>query len=121
MKTLYILALCPMIALTACADLGASYQPILDGAPSATYPSDLQACQNLARGQHQLDQDTMGSAAAGGLLGAAIADHDQGGTAVAGLVGGAVIGLVGGVSKSKDKREKIVVDCMKGRGHPVVG
>jgi hypothetical protein len=121
MKSLCILALCPMVILSACADIGASYQPILDGAPSASFQSDLQACQSLARGQHQLDQDTMGSAAAGGLLGAAIADHDESGTAVEGLVGGALIGLVGGVSKSKDKREAIVVDCMKGRGHRVVG
>ena len=121
MKPLYIWALCPMIALSACADIGASYQPILDGPPNATYQSDLQACQNVARGQHQLDQDTMGSAAAGGLLGAAIAANNEGGTAVEGLVGGAVIGLVGGVTKSKDKREMIVVDCMKGRGHRVIG
>lgn len=121
MKNLYILALCPIVTLSACADMGASYQPILDGAPSASFQSDLQACQSLAGGQHQLDQDTIGSAAAGGLLGAAIAEHDEGGTAVAGLVGGAVIGLVEGVSTSTDKREMIVVDCMKGRGHRVVG
>jgi hypothetical protein len=121
MKNLYILTLCPLLILSACADIGASYQPILDGAPSASFQSDLQACQSLARGQPQLDQDTMGSAAAGGLLGAAIAEHDEGGTAVEGLVGGALIGLVEGVSTSKDKREMIVVDCMKGRGHPVVG
>ncbi len=121
MKNLYILLLCPMMVLSACADIGASYQPILDGAASASFQSDLQACQSLARGQHQLDQDTMGSAAAGGLLGAAIAANKEGGTAVEGLVGGALVGLVGGVSKSKDKRERIVVDCMKGRGHRVIG
>ena len=121
MKSLYILALCPMMVLSACADRGASYQPVLDGAPSTSFQSDLLACQSLARGQHQLDQDTLGSAAAGGLLGAAIAANGEGGTAVEGLVGGALVGLVGGVSKSKDKREMIVVGCMKGRGHHVVG
>lgn len=121
MKNLYILALCPMMVLSACADIGATYQPILDGAPSASFQSDLQACQSLARGQHQLDLDTMGSAAVGGALGAAVGAHDEGGTALEGLVGGALVGLVGGVSKSKDKREMIVVECMKGRGHRVVG
>ena len=121
MKNLYILALCPIVILSACADLGATYRPIVDGVPSATFQSDLQACQSLARSQHQLDQDTMGSAAAGGLLGATMAAHDEGGTAFEGLVGGALVGLAGGVTKSKDKRELIVVDCMKGRGHPVVG
>ena len=63
----------------------------------------------------------MGSAAAGGVLGAAMGAHNAGATAVEGLIGGALVGLVGGVSKSKDKREKIVQDCMKGRGHRVVG
>ncbi len=121
MIKLYILAVCPIFALSACADIGATYEPVVDGVASATFQSDLQACQALARGQHQLDQDTMGSAAAGGLVGAAIAAHDEGGTAIEGLVGGALVGLVGGVSKAKDKREMIVVDCMKGRGHAVVG
>ena len=121
MKYLFVLALCPVIALSACADIGASYQPILDGAKSASFDTDLQACQTLSRDQHQLDQQTLGSAAAGGLLGAAIGAHDAGGTAVEGLIGGALVGLVGGVSKSKDKREQIVQDCMIGRGHHVVG
>ena len=121
MKNVYFLALCPIVILSACADIGATYQPIVDGVPSALFQSDLQACQSLAHGQRQLDQDTMGSAAAGGLLGAAIAAHDEGGTIAEGLVGGALVGLVGGVAKSKDKREAIVTDCMKGRGHPVVG
>jgi len=121
MKNLFILAICPMMALSACADIGASYQPILDGAPNASYQSDLHACQSLARGQRQLDHDTMGSAAAGGLLGAAIAGHDDGATALEGLAGGAIVGLFSGAAKAKDKREAIVVDCMTGRGHHVVG
>ena len=121
MKTLLILALCPMMTLSACADIGATYQPILDGAPGASFQSDLQACQSLARDQCHLDQDTMGSTVMGGALGAAVAAHDGGGTALEGLVGGALVGLVGGVSKSKDKRELIVQDCMKERGHRIVG
>ncbi|MGV8951904.1 MAG: glycine zipper family protein [Cypionkella sp.] len=121
MKTLFIMALCPILALSACADIGAKYQPILDGAPSASFQPDLQACQNLARDQRQLDQQTMGSAAAGGALGAAVAANDKGGTAIEGLVGGALVGLFGGVTKSKEKRERIIQDCMKGRGHSIVG
>ena len=121
MKTLLILTLCPIMALSACADMGATYKPILDGAPSASFQTDLQACQSLARAQHSLDQDTAASAAMGGALGAAVAAHDGGGTALEGLAGGALIGFVQGVSKSKDKREAIVQDCMKGRGHHVVG
>ena len=121
MKKRHFLGLCPFATLFACADIGASYQPIVDGPPSAFFQSDLQACQSLARKQHQLDHDTMGSAVAGGLVGAAIAAHVEGGTALEGLVGGALVGLVSGASKSKQKREMIVVDCMKGRGHAVVG
>lgn len=62
MKNLYILVLCPILILSACANIGATYEPVVDGVASATFQSDLQACQALARGQHQLDQDTMGSA-----------------------------------------------------------
>lgn len=121
MTRLYLLALCPILALSACADIGANYQPIVDGGKSTSFEADLQACQSLSRDQRQLDQQTLGSAAAGGLLGAVIGAHDDGETAAEGLIGGALVGLVGGVSKSKDKREKIVQDCMKGRGHRIVG
>ena len=44
--------------LAGCSDSGASYTPILDGAPSPAFQSDLSACQTLARDQRQMDQET---------------------------------------------------------------
>lgn len=113
--------MCPIIALSACADLGANYAPILDGLPAPSFQSDLQACQTLARNQKQFDTETIGAAVAGGLLGAAVADHDGSGTAVEGLIGGALVGLVGGLFEAGDQRKSIVIECMKGRDHRIVG
>jgi hypothetical protein len=121
LKNSHILIVCPVIALSACAEFGANYEPILDGAPSVTYQIDLQACQTLARNQSQFDEETLGVVVAAGLLGAVIADHDGSGTVVEGLIGGALAGLVGGVFEAGDQRQDIVVECMRGRGHRVVG
>lgn len=121
MKKSHILVICPIIVLSACAEMGANYEPILDGAPNANFQSDLQACQNLARGQNQFDQETTGAAVAGGVLGAAIAKHEGGGTVVEGLIGGALVGFLGGVFEATDQRKEIVIECMKGREHRVVG
>lgn len=117
-KTLMIAALLP--ALAACADSGANYQPILDGQPTAAFQSDLAACQALARNQNQFDQErvaaTMLGAGAGAILGEADSDD---------ALGGAVAGaLAGGVASSVDvseRREDIVIECLRGRGHRVVG
>lgn len=121
MKSLYLFAPFALATLSACADIGANYTPILDGQPSAAFQSDLLACQNLAHGQSQFDQETIGATVAGGLLGAAIADHDGSGTAVEGLIGGALAGFVGGVFEATDQRKAIVIECMRGRAHRVVG
>ena len=50
------------LVLSACAESGANYTPILDGAPSAAFQSDLSACQTLARNQRQFDQETAAAA-----------------------------------------------------------
>lgn len=108
-------------ALAACSGSGADYTPILDGAPSAAFRSDLAACQTLARNQRQYDQETAGAAVlgagAGAVLGAADDDADAAGGAIAGALAGGIAGAV----HASDRREAIVVECLRGRGHPVVG
>ncbi len=120
MKPVYFSALLPAL-LAACADSGANYTPILDGAATPAFQSDLAACQSLARNQRQLDQETMGAAVlgagAGALLGAASGDSD----AVGGAIGGALAGGVAGAVNASERREAIVVECLRGRGHRVVG
>lgn len=108
-------------ALTACADSGADYTPILDGQPTAAFQSDLAACQTLARDQRQFDQETAGAAAlgagAGALLGIADDDADAAGGAIAGALAGGVAAAV----NASERREAIVMECLRGRGHAVVG
>lgn len=119
-KTLMIAAALPVLA--ACADSGANYQPILDGALSETYQADLAACQALARNQNQFDQERVAAMVlgAGAGAGAILGEADSGDE-----LGGAVAGaLAGGVASSVDvdeRREAIVIECLQGRGHRVVG
>jgi uncharacterized protein YcfJ len=109
------------VLVSACAGSGADYTPILDGPPTAAFQSDLTACQALARNQRQFDQETAGAvvlgAGAGALLGAADDDADAAGGAIAGALAGGVASAV----SASERREAIVVECLRGRGHRVVG
>ena len=117
-KTLMIAAALPVLA--ACADSDANYQPILDGALSETYQADLAACQALARNHNQFDQERVAATVLGAGAGAILGEADSG-DALGGAVAGA---LAGGVASSVDvneRREAIVIECLQGRGHRVVG
>ncbi len=120
MKPILFLTLIP-IALAACADSGANYTPILDGAPSAAFASDLEACQRLARNQGQFDQEAAGAAMLGAGAGALLGAADEDGDAVSGAVVGAVAGGAAGAVDANDRRKAIVVECLRGRGHRVAG
>ncbi len=120
MKTQFTLSAAGLVMVAACADSGANYRPILDGPPTAAYQADLAACQTLARNQKQFDQDTMAATVLGAGVGAALGEADTG-DAMGGAVAGA---LAGGISSAVDvgeRREAIVVECLRGRGHRVVG
>ena len=114
-----LFAALPMLA--ACDGTGATYTPILDGTPTAGFPPDLADCQALARNQRQFDQETMAAAVLGAGVGAVLGTVDDD----AGAAGGAIAGaLAGGTSVAVDvseRREAIVVECLRGRGHRVVG
>ncbi len=117
-----ILALCGgALLLSACADSGANYTPILDGAPTAAFRSDLAACQTLARDQRQFDQETAGAAVLGAGAGALLGEFDDDGDALGGAVAGALAGGVAGAVNASERREAIVLECLRGRGHRVVG
>ncbi len=117
-----ILATCAAaLVLSACADSGANYTPVLDGAPSAAFRSDLDSCQSLARDQRQFDQETAGAAVLGAGAGALLGDLDDDGSALGGAVAGALVGGVAGAVNASERREAIVQACLRGRGHRVVG
>lgn len=109
------------LTLAACADSGANYRPILDGPANAAYQADLAACQTLARNQNQLDQETLGATVLGAGAGAALGEFDDEADALGGAVAGALAGGVAGALNADERREAIVVECLRGRGHRVVG
>ena len=112
-------------ALAACASSGSSYEPVADGPTDVTYAADLEACQAVATDRSYINGDTRNNAMIGAGLGmlAGIADDDVNDTevAIAGAIVGAVAGAGATMVETRDERRDIVIDCMKGRGHPVVG
>jgi len=119
MKFLIIIPAC--LTLAACADSGANYQPILDGAPTAAYRADLAACQSLSANQTQFYQETLGATVLGAGAGAALGEFDNDGEALGGAVAGALAGGVAGAVNASERREAIILECLRGRGHRVVG
>lgn len=120
MRTLKILMTLPLLATTACSEFGSDYEPILDGPKATTYLSDLESCQDLARGQ-SFDENTIGATVIGGVVGGALGNQTGGVTSAEGALIGAALGLFGGAIDETEQRQSIVRECMKGRGHRVVG
>lgn len=128
MKTLkpgLALPLLAALSLSACSGTGADYTPITDGTRNASFDNDLKACQDVARQQPWLNDQTREDALIGAGIGvmAGMADSDV--SNLEGAVGGAVAGGLAGAGAStldtRDDRKEIVISCMRGRGHSVVG
>lgn len=117
----YLTVLPAFLAVAACADSGANYHPILDGQPTVAFQSDLAACRSLARNQNQFDRETLGAAVLGGGAGAVLGELDEDGDALGGAIVGALAGGAAGAVNASARREAIVVECLRGRGHRVVG
>lgn len=125
------LPLVAALGLSACANTGADYTPIVDGPYSSSFSTDLDACQKVAEHRSYTNGDVQSEAAFGavstGLVTGLITGIGEGdvGAGIAGaLIGGAIGGVAAGVGQSWDtsgERKTIVVSCMKGRGHNVVG
>jgi len=82
--------------------------------------ADLVACQALARNQTQFDEDTIAATVLGAGVGAALGEVDSG-DALEGAIAGALAGGVSGAVGASERREVIVIECLRGRGHRVVG
>ncbi|WP_218044147.1 hypothetical protein [Kiloniella majae] len=110
------------ILLGGCSNTGADYRPIVDGGDSAAYESDLSECAVVADQRGYLNGDVQNAALLGTGLGAIVGGLSDGWGGA--LVGG-VIGAAGGAGAeawdTQDERKQIVKNCMKGRGHKVVG
>ena len=120
MRTTITISTAMLALVAACADSGANYQPILDGVPTPAYQADLDACQALARNQTQFDEDTIAATVLGAGVGAVLGEADSG-DALEGAIAGALAGGVSSAFDASEKREAIVIECLRGRGHRVVG
>ena len=118
MKTQLTLSLAGLALAAACSDTGANYRPILDGSPTPTYEADLTACQALA--QDQFENETLGATVLGAGVGAALGEADSG-DAAGGAIAGALAGGVASAVDVNERRQSIVIECLRGRGHRVVG
>lgn len=111
-----------ILALGACANAGANYQPVVDGPKGPAYEADLADCQALAASQPTVDGNTAGAAATGAVGGAATSailndtSDDIGRAAAVGIIAGLTADQV----RKNNKREAIVKGCMRGRGHKVI-
>jgi len=113
-----------LTGLSACAGGGAAYVPILDR-PSASADADLADCQALAEQRSYDNADTRTGALIGAGLGGLVGLSNSYDGDFDDFVGGALIGgALGGGSaalQTREERKHIVLSCMAGRGHRVLG
>lgn len=110
-----------MLTLLGCANTADNYEPIVDGPKGRVFQQDLAACQSLAKQRSYVNGDVKTGALIGatlGLLAGSGGDRDD---MVGGALGGALIGGGGEALEARDERKDIVVECMRQRGHRVVG
>ena len=122
-QTFALFALPLALVVSACANTGANYTPVIDGAVGPNYNADLAACQQLAASQPNLGSDTAatvatttGVAAAGTAIVANEGNNVRDAAAIGAIAGLAAAGLEG-----QQNKEQIVRNCMRGRGYNVVG
>jgi len=113
------LLLVPVLALmsASCAD----YQPIVDqqGIDSAQYQADLQDCRGYSE---QVQDNSLRNAAIGAAVGAALGSVTGGNRSTVGT--GAGIGAIGGggtsMAKKSGEKEKVLKNCLRGRGYQIL-
>lgn len=105
-----------MTALAACSN--EPYDPIVDGPRGMQFNADLNDCRQLSHQKQSDNSGAIGGAVIGGLVGGA--EEDWEGAAAGALVGG-LIGSAEDKSETRNAQDQIVFNCMRGRGHNVVG
>ena len=124
LRDISIAAICAStVMLSACASGGAAYEPIVDGPTGQRYQADLYDCQQLAENRNYNNSDTRTSAAVGAGVGgvAGVARSGDFGDAAVGAAIGGLFGGGGGALNTRQERKQIVMTCLRGRGHRVVG
>lgn len=118
-------ALISTIMISGCTtNTAGNYQPIVDGPRTAQYKTDLNACQQLAAQRSYMNDDVKVASAVGGIIGAlagAGEEDSDSGDVVAGALVGATVAGGERAWESRAERKSIIMRCMQGRGHRVVG
>jgi len=113
-----------ILPLSACAGGGAAYEPIVDSPRDAKFQQDLSECQMLAEQKRYNNSDVRTGTAVGAGLGGISGVLHRGDDLENGLIGaavGAVYGGGGAALGTRTQRKNIVMRCMSGRGHRVLG
>lgn len=112
------------LSLTACRNIEevTGHSPIIDtsGVNLAQYDVDLMECQAYAdqvEVGRQAATGAVSGAVVGGVVGAAVGDSDTASRA-AGV--GAVGGATRGVSSGLRERQRVIRNCLRGRGYRVL-
>ncbi|MCU7919740.1 MAG: glycine zipper family protein [Candidatus Thiodiazotropha sp. (ex Dulcina madagascariensis)] len=108
--------------LSACGTTGSQYRPIVDGDKHSHYEVDLVTCSSLSRERRYTNDDVKSEALLGAAVGAVAGAIDDGSDgALGGAIVGGVLGGGGRAWETREERKRIVIECMKQRGHRVVG
>jgi len=108
-----------IILIVGCADTS----PIVDkkGIDIAVYEKDLSECQNYAN-QVNTGESAAKHGAVGAVTGAVIGAIIGNSTTVGQGAGvGAVTGSLKGGQKAEHKKERVIRNCLRGRGYRVLG
>jgi len=108
--------------ITGCGSTASSYEPIVDGPTGQRYHDDLAACSSLSEQKSYTNDDVKSEGLMGAGVGALIGALEDGvGGAVAGAAVGGAAGAGGKAWDTREEKKQIVIQCMRGRGHNVVG
>ncbi len=121
MKKLAILA---ALALAACGDYSSTKPLAVDGTRNESFARDEVECRALAANYNPSKQG--GAIGSGALEGALIGGLTSSGSSrvehgLAGAAIGGVLGAAEGYYEDDEARRQVLVNCMLGRGHRVVG
>jgi len=117
MQNWKLIALFAPLLFAACAS-----DPIIDpkGVNTAQYRQDLAECRAIAD-QVKVGQKAAGSAVAGAVVGAAVgAAVGNSDTAQRAAGAGAAVGAAKGTGRGLSERERVVRNCLRGRGYSVL-
>ena len=114
------LAALTALSLAACAEHPLERELVVDGSRNAQYNDDFMECLHLA--QNYDDGSVRTGATVGAVLSglAGAAEEDVEGAIVGAALGGA-LGTAEASSELDEERRDVLIRCMQGRGHRVVG